>query len=78
MTEHTPDQPPPPPENAAPEPAPVEDYKPTLPPQNEGSGRYAVYDKALERYVGEVQDGKPSSADARKLTGDHGYAIREV
>lgn len=72
----TPPQNPPtenPPEDAAPD-----VYTPTLPPENKGSGRFAVYDKTLERYVGTVQDSKPTSTDARKLTGDHGYAIREV
>lgn len=71
MTEDSTTAPPVPPEDPA-------EYKPTLPPENKGSGRYAVYDMALERYVGDVQDSKPSSTDARKLTGDHGYRVREV
>ena len=82
MTENTPQGTPPPPEGAPPPPADetaaAPTYRPTLPDENKGSGRFAVYDLALERYVGSVQDSKPSSADARKLTGDHGYRIREV
>lgn len=90
MTEQTPDQLPEDPAGddtpaPAPDPTPeaggtytVPEYKPTAPTGNKGSGRFAVYDMTLERYVSEVSDSKPSSADAKKLAGDHSYRIIEV
>lgn len=58
-------------------PGPAE-YRPNVPEGNEGSGRYAVYDLTLERYVGEVSDSKPSAKDAKALTRDGKYRIIEV
>lgn len=56
----------------------VPEYKPTAPEGNKGSGRWAVYDMVLERYVSEVTDTKPSSADAKSAAGGHSYRIVEV
>lgn len=53
-------------------------HKVTVPEGNKGSGRWAVYDKVLERYVGSVQDTKPSATDAKAAAQGHGYAIVEV
>lgn len=80
MTEQTPEQTPPPPEDTTPSEATPEgtDYKPKVPEGNEGTGRYAVYDKTLERYVGDVTDTKPSAKDAKARTFDGKYAIVEV
>lgn len=58
--------------------APVSEYKAVAPAGNEGSGRYAVYDLTLERYVGEVSNSKPSAKDAKALTHSGSYAIVEV
>lgn len=54
------------------------EYQPKVPEGNEGTGRFAVYDKTLERYVGDVTDSKPSAKDAKALTHDGKYAIIEV
>lgn len=44
-----------------------------------GSGRFAVYDTTLRRFVGPVVDKRPSKAAANKLvhTAD-AYEVREV
>lgn len=86
MTESTTGTTPPDAGNTDPTPTPEDteatatatEYKVKVPEGNKGSGRFAVYDKVLERYVGEVVDSKPSSTDARKLAGGHSYAIVEV
>lgn len=52
---------------------------PTLPAENSGSGRFAVYDTTLMRYVGSVSDKRPSKAEANKLVHTRdAYSIREV
>lgn len=48
-----------------------------VPAGNPGSGRFAVYDTSLQRYVGGVQDSKPSKSDADKLA-PKGHSIVEV
>jgi hypothetical protein len=48
-------------------------------PKPTGSGRFAVYDTTLLRYVGGVSDKRPSKADANKLVHTRdGYRIDEV
>jgi hypothetical protein len=58
--------------------SPASEYKAQAPAGTEGTGRYAVYDLTLERYVGEVSDSKPSAKDAKALTHSGSYAIVEV
>ena len=58
---------------------PVADDQPQLPAENKDSGRWAVYDTKLMRYVGDVTDKRPTKADANKLVHTPGaFAIREV
>lgn len=40
----------------------------------EGTGRYAVYDRVLGRYVGGVTDAKPTTTEANKLVHGGKYA----
>lgn len=67
-------------ETTSPAPAPATAPGETVraPRGNKGSGRYAVYDLVLTRYVGDVMDSKPSAATARELSGGHSYRIVEV
>lgn len=48
-------------------------------PEATGSGRFAVYDTTLLRYVGGVVDKRPSKAEANKLVHTRdGFRIDEV
>lgn len=87
MTEQTPEQPGTGGQSdPTPDPAPevtnspvVATYKAKAPADNEGSGRFAVYDLTLERYVSEVMDTKPSSKDAKAAVAEgHTYKVIEV
>lgn len=78
--ENKPDEqlPPPPDEQLPPEQEPT----PALSPADEGSGRFAVYDKDELRFVGSVQESR-SAADKLKSARAEGkrrgrYEVREV
>lgn len=61
--------------NQAPEP---ETEQPAKPKQRRPSGRFAVYDNELRRFVGGVHDTKPSAKDAKVMADGHDYDIREL
>lgn len=79
MTEQTPEQQTPPPEDTTPpeDTGPAE-YAARVPKPTATTGRYAVYDKTLERYVGEVVSKKPTATEAKARTFNGQYAIVEV
>lgn len=57
-------------------PPPTPGPEPT--PEPGSSGRYAVYDLDLLRFVGPVTDKRPSKTAAKALVGDHDHEVREV
>jgi hypothetical protein len=57
----------------------MEDAKAELPPDNEGSGRFAIFDTTLGQYVGPVRDAKPSRSDIKAVVAEgHSYTVLEV
>jgi hypothetical protein len=70
MTDNSPEQLPTPGSPPPPDPEPA--------PAPGTSGRYAVYDKTLLRFVGPVTDKRPTKAAVKDLVGDHDHEVREV
>jgi hypothetical protein len=67
------------------EPASPEDTRPAPPPENQGSGRFAVFSPELGNFVSGVMDKKAASSAAKDMKADkdaitHGHKleVREV